>query len=140
MTANLQQEIKHIVERKSRANRLENLIQGYRICARTEGKSDSTIRITTTALNTLKDFLESKEYSTDVIKIGTRQLREFILHLQQVRAFEHHPFTRPQTKGLPGHAINCYLRAIRAFWSWLVCDEVITISLFDKIKLRKPPT
>ena len=92
MTANIQQEINHIVELKSRANRLDNLIQGYHLCARTEGKSDKTIRITTTALNTLKGFLESREYSTDVIEIGARGLREFILHLQQIRAFEHHPF------------------------------------------------
>ena len=139
MTANLQKQINQIVELKIQATKLENLIQGYRLCARTEGKSDKTIRITTTALKTLKDFLESREYSTDVIEIGTRELREFILHLQQVRAFEHHPFTKPQTKGLSGHAINCYLRAIRAFWSWLVRDEVITSNPFAKIKIPKPP-
>ena len=139
MTANLQEEINQIVELKSRATRLDNLIQGYRLCARTEGKSDKTIRITTTALNTLKDFLESREYSTDVIEIGARELREFILYLQQVKAFEHHPFTKPQAKGLSGHAINCYLRAIRAFWSWLVRDEVITSNPFAKIKIPKPP-
>ena len=139
MTANLQEEINQIVELKNRATRLDNLIQGYQLCARTEGKSNKTIRITTTALNTLKNFLESREYSTDVIEIGARELREFILHLQQVRAFEHHPFTKPQTKGLSGHAINCYLRAIRAFWSWLVCDEVITSNPFTKIKIPKSP-
>ena len=139
MTANLQEEINQIVELKNRVTRLDNLIQGYRLCARTEGKSEKTIRITTTTLNTLKDFLESREYSTGVIEIGARELREFIFHLQQVRAFEHHPFTKPQTKGLSGHAINCYLRAIRAFWSWLVRDEVITSNPFTKIKIPKPP-
>ncbi len=139
MTANIQQEINHIVELKSRANRLDNLIQGYRLCARTEGKSDKTIRITVTALNTLKDFLESKEYSTDVIDIGARELREFILHLQEVRAFEHHPFTKPQSRGLSGYAVNCYLRAIRAFWSWLVREEIIISSPFSKVRIPKPP-
>ena len=81
MTANLQHELNQIIQHTSRARQLDNLIQGYRLCARTEGKSDKTIRITTTALNTLKDFLESKEYFTDVIEIDARQLREFILHL-----------------------------------------------------------
>ena len=139
MTANIQEEVNHIVEVKSRATRLYNLIQGYRLCARTEGKSEKTIRITTTALTTLRDFLEARQYRADVTKIGASELREFILHLQQVRAFEHHPFTKPQDKGLSGHAVNCYLRAIRAFWSWLVREEIIMSSPFSRVRIPKPP-
>lgn len=59
MTAIIHEEINHIVEIKSRATHLDNLIQGYRLCARTEGKSEKTIRITTTALTTLA-FLHYK--------------------------------------------------------------------------------
>jgi len=139
MTANLQQELNQIIEHRSRATELDNLLQGYRLCARTEGKSENTIRIANTALTTLKGFLESREYPTDVTEISARELREFILHLQQVRAFEHHPLTGPQTKGLSGHAVNTYMRSIRAFWSWLVREEVITANPFSKVKVPKPP-
>jgi site-specific recombinase XerD len=106
MTASIQEEVNQIVRFKSRATRLDNLIQGYRLCARTEGKSEKTIRIYTTALTTLKGFLEARQYPADVTEIGASELREFILHLQQVKAFEHHPFTKPQDKGLSGHAVN----------------------------------
>ena len=139
MTVYLQQELNHIVELKGRATRLDNLIQGYRLCARTEGKSDMTILATTTALKKLRHFLESRGYPIDVIEIGTQELREFILYLQQVRAFEYHPYTRPQTKGLSGHAVNTYLRSIRAFWSWLMREEVITSNPFSKVKVACPP-
>ncbi len=139
MTANIQQELNHIVETRGRATQLDNLIQGYRLCARTEGKSDKTILIAATALNKLRQFLESRGYPTDVIEIGTQELREFILYLQEVRAFEYHPYTRPQTRGLSGHAINTYLRSIRAFWSWLVREEVITSNPFSKVKVPRPP-
>lgn len=139
MTANLEEEINQIVELKNWTTRLDNLIQGYRLCARTEGKSENTIRITTTALTALKDFLEARRYPADVNEIGTSELREFILHLQQVKAFKHHPFTKPQDKGLSGHAVNCYLRAIRAFWSWLVREDIIMSSPFSRVKLPKPP-
>jgi len=139
MTANLQQELNHIVELKGRATRLDTLFQGYRLCARTEGKSENTIRIANTALTTLKGFLVSREYPTDVTEIGVNELREFILHLQRVRAFEHHPYTEPQRKGLSGHAINTYLRSIRAFWSWLVREEMIMSNPFSKVKVPKPP-
>jgi hypothetical protein len=67
---------------------------GYRLYARSEGKSENAIRVTVTALNGLKDFLESREYSTDVIEIGTRELRGFILHLQPVKAVH---------SAIPGH-------------------------------------
>jgi len=139
MAANIHQQVNQIVEIKSRATNLDNLIQGYRLCARTEGKSENTIRIATTSLTALKDFLESRQYSADVTEIGAGELREFILHLQQVKAFEHHPYTEPQTKGLSGHAINTYLRSIRAFWSWLVREEIIMSSPFSRVKIPKPP-
>jgi hypothetical protein len=115
MAANIHQEVNQIVEIKSRATWLDNLIQGYRLCARTEGKSENTIRIYTTALTALSDFLKARQYPADVTEIGAQELREFILHLQQVRAFEHHPFNKPRDKGLSGYAVNCYLRAVRAF-------------------------
>jgi len=62
MTANIHQQVNQIVEIKGRATRLDNLIQGYQLCARTEGKSQNTIRIYTTALTTLKGFLEARQY------------------------------------------------------------------------------
>ena len=139
MSVNLQQELNYIFKTSGQATRLDTLIQGYKLCARTEGKSINTIRIANTALTTLKGFLVSREYSTDVTEIGVNELREFILHLQQVKAFEHHPYTEPQTKGLSGHAINTYLRSIRAFWSWLVREEIITSNPFSRVKIPKPP-
>lgn len=139
METKLEEQLNSIIERKSRATQLDNLTQGYRLCARTEGKSPKTIGITTTAVTAFRDFLKAKGFSTNVTEIGAQELREFILHLQQVKAFEHHPFTRPQNKGLSGHAINCYLRAVRAFWSWLVREEIILFSPFAKVRIPKPP-
>jgi len=139
METNPEEQLGSIIQRKSRTTQLDNLIQGYRLYARSEGKSPKTITITTTAVNTLKNFLEARGFSTDVTEIGTEELREFTLHLQQVKAFERHRFTRPQDKGLSGHAINCYLRAARAFWSWLVQEEITTSSPFRKIIIPKPP-
>jgi integrase/recombinase XerD len=118
---------------------LNTLLETYQIQAKTEGKSLNTIRIYTTALSILLRFLERKRYSTDVTGIGPEELREFIGYLQNTKAFVEHPFTGPQKKGLTGHTINCYLRAIRAFWSWLLAEEFIETNPFDKIIIPKPP-
>lgn len=118
---------------------LSSLLDTYRIQARTEAKSPNTIRIYTTALGILQRFLERKGLPTNVTEIGPEELREFIGYLQNIKAFMEHPFTGPQKKGLSGHTINCYLRTIRAFWSWLVAEEIIETNPFDKIKIPKPP-
>ena len=116
-----------------------NLLDTYQIQAKTEGKSPHTIRVYATALNILQRFLERKGYPTDVTRIGTEAIREFIGYLQNTRAFMDHPFTGPQKKGLTGHTINCYLRAIRAFWSWLEAEEFIETNPFDRVKVPKAP-
>lgn len=118
---------------------LDTLIRDYGLQAKIEGKSPKTIGIYTTALTIFERFLEEDGLSTDVTQIGTQELRRFILYLQGARAYRQHPFTRPQQKGLAGHTINCYLRAIRAFWSWLASEEIIEANPFDRIKIPKPP-
>jgi len=119
--------------------RLNNLLETYQVQAVTEGRSSNTIRIYTTAVSILHRFLERKGYSTDVASITTEQLREFIGYLQNTKAFMEHPFTGPQKKGLTGHTVNCYLRAIRAFWTWLATEEFIEINPFNRIKVPKAP-
>jgi integrase/recombinase XerD len=115
------------------------MLDTYQIQAKTEGKSPHTIRIYTTAITVLERFLERKGYPLDVTRIGPEEIREFINYLQNTRAFMEHPFTGPQKKGLTGHTVNCYLRALRAFWSWLEAEEFIDINPFNKIIIPKPP-
>jgi len=118
---------------------LSTMLDTYQVQAKTEGKSPHTIRIYTTAITVLERFLERKGYPLDVTRIGPEEIREFINYLQNTRAFMEHPFTGPQKKGLTGHTVNCYLRALRAFWSWLEAEEFIDINPFNKIIIPKPP-
>ena len=69
----IEHQLNRVIERKSKANQLANLIEGYGLYARTEGKSPKTIRITTTAATTLRDFLEANGFSTNVTEIGTQE-------------------------------------------------------------------
>ena len=102
-------------------------------------KAPNSTAIVTNSMRYLCDFLESNGLSTDITRIGTGELREFILYLQQKRCFSHHPYSKPQQRGLSGHTINTYMRSIRAFWSWLVDEEIIESTPFSKLKIPKPP-
>ena len=78
---------------------LNNLLETYQIQARTEGKSENTIRIYTTAITVLERFLERKGYSTDVTRIGHEELREFAGYLQNTQGFYGSPLYHPADEG-----------------------------------------
>jgi site-specific recombinase XerD len=115
------------------------LLRGYQLCAASEGKSHNSIAIVTNSVNYLADFLGSRGISTDATQISRRELRAFILYLQQKRCFSGHRFNHVQDRGITGHTINCYLRSIRSFFSWLVSENVIAANPFDLVKIPRPP-
>ena len=117
---------------------LAHLVEGYKLCASSEGKSQNTIDIVSNSINYFNDFLRSNHLCTDVKHIGPQEIRSFILYLQQKNCFSNHPFSRPQERKLSSYTINCYLRSIRAFWTWLVAEEMIDINPFDRVRLPKP--
>jgi len=121
------------------ATDLSGLISGYSLCAQTEGKSPNTIAIVANSVKYLNDFLGTNGLSTNVTQIGVRELRVFILHPQQKRCFSNHPYSKTQQRGLSGHTVNTYTRSIRAFWSWLVEEEIIEGNPFSRLKIPKPP-
>ena len=117
-----------------------SLLQGYQLCATTEGKSQNAIAIVTNSVCYFLDFLASQEASTDATQISHHEIRAFILYLQQKRCFSSHPLNRAQDRGLSGpHTINCYLRSLRIFSSWLVSEEIIECNPFDRVKIPRPP-
>ncbi|MFA5056368.1 MAG: tyrosine-type recombinase/integrase [Dehalococcoidia bacterium] len=118
---------------------IAGLLEGYRLCAATEGKSPNSTAIVINSMRYLNDFLSCSGLSTDVTVIGTREIRAFILYLQQKVCLSHHPYSKPQQRGLSGHTVNTYMRSIRAFWSWLVEEEIIEQNPFSKLKIPKPP-
>jgi len=104
---------------------LATLLGWYRLCARTEGKSPKTIDIVSRSVGYLEAFMASQGAPTGVDRVGPQELRAFTLYLMEKRCFSGHRFTRPQERGLSGHTINCYLRSIRPFFSWLVSERII---------------
>jgi len=118
---------------------IASLLHGYQLCATTEGKSPNSLAIVTNSVTYLYNFLSSNGLSTDVTQIGAEEMRAFILYLQRKRCFSNHPYSKAQQRGLSGHTINTYMRSIRAFWSWLVEEEVIESNPFSKLKIPKPP-
>ncbi|MFC2036199.1 tyrosine-type recombinase/integrase [Chloroflexota bacterium] len=118
---------------------LDTLLEGYRLTARSEGKSQNTIDIVSASIHQLERFYATKELPLDVANIDVMELRQFIVYLQEQPRFAHHPFTPPQDTPLAGHTVNGYLRGLCAFWAWLTSENFINDNPFTRLKIPHPP-
>jgi site-specific recombinase XerD len=118
---------------------LDQLIRGYQLCATTEGKSPKAIAIVTSSVSYFRDFLVSEGRSREVTQVSRYEIRDFTLYLQQKKCFSNHRFTPVQDRGLSGYTINCYLRSLRIFFSWLVSEDIIDTNPFERVKIPRPP-
>ncbi len=131
--------LEQALNKSGAATELGNLIEGYSLCARSEGISENTILLTGRAVGYLRNVLVRSQLSTKVELIGVSEIRSFILHLKEAQRFEFHPLIKSHDRKLTGHTINCYLRSISAFWSWLSKEGFIDSNPFAKVKIPKAP-
>ena len=124
---------------RSTAPSLGTLMEGYRLSARSEGKSPSTIAIVEASVRYLEEFLASEGLSTDVGEIDANAIRRFVISLRERPRFAHHRFTRPQVGHLSGHTVNGYMRAVQGFWSWLEREEFIRENPFATVRIPRAP-
>lgn len=64
-------------------------------------------------------------------------LRDYILYLRSRVGFAAHPFRGPKEEGLSDASINCYVRALRAFSSWLYEQEYTDVNVLGRLKPPK---
>ena len=114
-------------------------MRGYQLCAATEGKSLNSIAIVTQSVRYFREFLLAHGAGTDAAAIGPQEIRAFIFYLQQKPRFSNHPYTPAQDQALSEHSVNCYVRSVRVFFSWLVSEEIIPAHPFDRVKIPKVP-
>ncbi len=118
---------------------LAGVIAGYRLCAKSEGKSPKTVQTVADAAGQLERFLLSCGLTTDAAAIGPNELRAFIIHLQGKRRFADHPLAGTQEGTLSPHTVNTYLRSLRALWSWLVAEGMVERSPFERVRVPRAP-
>ncbi len=112
---------------------LGNLIQGFKLCCQTEGKSPKTIEWYTTFLRRFLAFLGSRNYPADAAKINKEHIRAFILYLQKEAR------TPRSKKPLSPATVQGYVRTMKSFFSWVVREEYLPDSPTAKVPVPKAP-
>ena len=87
---------------------ISEALVAYRICAKAEGKSPSTVRWITSSVGYFSEFLGADQ---DLNAIKIDDLRRFIIALQDTHKFRNHPYNKPLKERLSPQSIETYASA-----------------------------
>ena len=86
---------------------LGNLIQGFKLCCQTEGKSLRTIVWYTELLMSFSNYMKEELQCHDLSAFNIDTVRSYIIHLRNKPKFQGHPFTPQQNNFLSPRTIHC---------------------------------
>ena len=118
---------------------LDKLILQFEAFNRSEGKTAKTVRWYNTSLGLFVDYLQSCNVKPFLGSVDIEVVREYILHLQKRCKFDDHPSTPRQEELLSPISIQCYVRAIKAFFNWLFKEKYTKEHRLEKLKVPKAP-
>jgi site-specific recombinase XerD len=119
---------------------LGDLAQHFELFNRTEGKSPKTISWYNLSLRQLQRFLLETERPTNLGELGEDEVREFIIFLQGKNRWQDNPYVPAQQTKLAAISVQTYVRALRAFFSWLYREGYTSENRLAKLRPPKAPT
>jgi site-specific recombinase XerD len=122
------------LEEKSRSP--SEFIDYYEICNRAEDKSPKTVSWYSANLKSFHNYLKSSHLPDTLNKIDIKVLRQYVLYLLKKNKYKGHPIIPEKAEPLSASSIHGHVRTLRAFFSWLVAEGLITAS---PAKDLKPP-
>ena len=119
---------------------LDDLIRRYEMSNRADGKSPRTISWYTDMLTLFSHYLKEKLHQHDISAFTIDTVREYIIYLRYKPRFEGHPYTPQQDKPISARTVQCHVRSLKAFSSWLYAEGYTAENKLTNLKLPKAPT
>ena len=128
-----------LVQESSATRSTKQLIGEYRTSNLAAGKSRSTVKWYDEILAQFSNYVGAKYHSDDISCLTIGVTRDYILHLSQKPKYKGHPYTPEQTVVLSPKTVQCHVRALKAFSSWLYNEGYTTENRLEHLKLPKAP-
>ncbi len=84
--------------------------------------------------------LKAEQYSSHPSALSIDTVRGYVLYLRHKPRFKGHPFTPTQADYLSPRTVQCHVRALKAFSSWLYSEGYTLKNQLKNLKLPKAPT
>jgi site-specific recombinase XerD len=115
---------------------IDELVARYAVSNQADGKSTKTVAWYTDILTQFLRYLKASGYQSILSTFTIDIIRGYVLFLQKRPRFQGHPFI-PQGRGLLSpKTVQCHVRVLKAFSTWLY-EEGYTVS--NKLKNLKLP-
>jgi site-specific recombinase XerD len=118
---------------------LKDLLAGFRVANEVEGKSPRTTNWYQAMLAEYVAYIEAHGLETGSIGFGADVVRGYILYLQHRRRYEGHPHTPVQAALLSPKTVQCHVRALKAFGSWLCREGYTADNRLTNVRIPKAP-
>ena len=118
---------------------IDELIACYEMANLADGKSPKTIRWYGDLLSSFLGYLKAKQACLDLSGFDIDAVRGYILYLRHKPRFQGHPYTPEQSELLSPKTIQCHVRTLKAFSSWLCLEGYTSDNRLKNLKLPKAP-
>ena len=117
-----------------------SLLIQYRLSLEASNKSQKTVEWYLDILSGFFDFLKLNNLMKPVDELSKEALEAYIIHRKTAKRWPNNPYIKEENKGkLSPHSIQGDVRAIKAFWSWLLYQGYIESNTLVKFPLPKVP-
>jgi site-specific recombinase XerD len=116
------------------------LIERYLICKQAEGKSPKTTGWYNEMLRAFLCYLRENHLACRLSTFNINIIRDYILYLNKRPKIQRYPQPSEQTGLLSRKTLQCHVRVLKAFASWLHAEGYTTENRLQNLKLPKAPT
>jgi integrase/recombinase XerC/integrase/recombinase XerD len=118
---------------------LEKLTKHFETHNRSEGKSPATVYWYSRVLSYFHSYLREHRLPDTLGNLNIHVVRDFILYLQTKKKWEGHPYIPSNGGNLAAISVENYVRALRAFFSWLQREGYTADNILGQLRPPKVP-
>jgi site-specific recombinase XerD len=117
---------------------LTGLIDQYRISNQADNKSPKTVEWYYENLTSFIIYLEKENLGTALSVFNINSVRDYVLYLHNKPRFANQ-LSKENTNLLSPKTVQCHVRTLKAFSSWLYRNEYTKDNILSKLKIPKAP-
>jgi site-specific recombinase XerD len=126
-----------VITIQAKALTIDELVARYAVSNQADGKSTRTIAWYTDIMTQFLRYLKANGYQCTLSTFNIDIIRGYILFLRGRPRFQGHPFISQKGDLLSPKTVQCHVRVLKAFSTWLYEEEYTNVNRLKNLRLPK---